>query len=214
MPLHAVIDRRAEVAATGTVPKLWPGSTVVCLGGGPSLSLNDVLACYLKARVIAINDAYKLAHWADVIYGSDAKWWRYHAGCEGHTARKYCLEPVPEHPEIVTLRNTGRMGIETDPSGLRSCSNSGGAAINLAVHLGAARILLLGYDMKAPRAKGGSHWFGDHPPELFARSPYHLFIDRFASQVAPLEALGVEVINCSRDTALTVFPRRPLEEYV
>jgi len=33
--------------------------------------------------------------------------------------------------------------------------------VNLAVQLGAARILLLGYDMRA--VDGKTHWFGEHP---------------------------------------------------
>jgi hypothetical protein len=41
-------------------------------------------------------------------------------------------------------------------------------AINLAVHLGAARIILLGYDLSPARM--GGHWFGDHPEPI--PSPY------------------------------------------
>jgi hypothetical protein len=43
------------------------------------------------------------------------------------------------------------------------------------------------------------------------RSPYKVFRDQFPSLVKPLRDAGVTVINCSRATALTVFPTRDLE---
>jgi hypothetical protein len=41
-----------------------------------------------------------------------------------------------------------------------------------------------------------------------------MFLDAFTSMPRDLKALGVEVINCSRTTALTVFPRVPIEQAV
>jgi hypothetical protein len=193
------------------VPRAWPNSTVVCLGTGPSLTADDVASCRGHARVIAVNDAYRLAPWADVLYACDAKWWRVHPDTTAFAGPKYGLQPVKDRDDIVILKNTGRTGLERDPTGLRTGSNSGYQAINLAVHFGAIKILLLGYDMgHAPGSR--SHFFGDHPSPLSNRSPYATFIALFAQMVAPLAALGVEVINCSRATALTCFRRASLAE--
>ena len=41
------------------VPRLWPGSTIVCIGTGPSLVVEDVQACR-GHKVIAIKDAIDL----------------------------------------------------------------------------------------------------------------------------------------------------------
>jgi len=192
------------------VPVLCPGGTVVCLGGGPSLTREDVEACRGKATVLAINDAYRLAPWADVLYGADSKWWGWHKGVSSFAGLKFSLQPdAGQWPGVQVLRNTGEGGLELDPSGLRTGRNSGYQAINLAVHLGATRVLLLGYDM-GPGPKGETHWFGDHPDRNV--SPYTTFLARFEAIVEPLRQLGVEVINCSRRTALTVFPCQPLEE--
>jgi hypothetical protein len=123
---------------------------------------------------------------------------------------KFSLERTSaDWPGVTVLANTGEDGLERSPHGLKNGRNGGFQAVNLAVHLGAARILLLGYDMQTggPRR---SHWFGDHPDGVV--SPYPTFIEKFRTIVAPLQQLGVEVINCSRATALDVFPRRPLEE--
>jgi hypothetical protein len=111
-------------------------------------------------------------------------------------------------PDVQVLRNTGMLGLELDPTGLRAGHNSGYQAINLAVHLGAARILLLGYDM-GPDATGLSHWFGEHPDRV--ASPYPQMRAAFDSLVEPLAALGIAIVNCSRRTALTTFPCQALE---
>jgi len=84
--------------------------------------------------------------------------------------------------------------------------NSGFAAVNLAVHYGAAHIILLGYDMQA--RKGVSHFFGEHPNKQ--QSPYPMFRQRFESLVKPLKKIGVTVTNCSRHSALTAFPTADL----
>lgn len=192
------------------VPVLCPGGTVVCLGGGPSLTRDDVEACRGKATVIAINDAYKLAPWADVLYGADSKWWAWHKGVPSFKGLKFALQPdAGQWPGVQVLRNTGDAGLELDPSGLKTGRNSGYQAINLAVHLGASRVLLLGYDM-SHGPKGETHWFGHHPDQ--SSSPYAAFLACFATIVDPLRQVGVSVINCSRQTVLTVFARQPLEE--
>lgn len=191
------------------VPKLWPGSTVVCLGTGPSLTAADVDACRGRAKVIAINDAYRLAPWADVLYACDYKWWGWHKGVPSFSGLKYALTaPAAQWPGVQVLRNLGVDGLSMEPTGLRNGRNSGYQAINLAVLLGATRVLLLGYDMQADKTR--DHFFGRHPDHT--KPPFSVCLARFTTLVKPLAALGVEVINCSRQTALTAFPRRPLEE--
>lgn len=194
-----------------TIHRLWPGSTVVCLATGPSLTQADVDFCYGRARVIAINDAYKLAPWADALYACDSRWWHWHKkGVATFAGQKYSIDPQAKRvcPDLTILRNTGERGLELSPTGLRTGKNSGYQAMNLAVHLGAARIVMLGYDMRPDGKK--NHFFGEHPHPV--PPPYRSFIDKFSSIVEPLAAHGIEVVNCSRRTALECFPRRPLEE--
>lgn len=164
-------------------------------------------------RVIAINDAHRLAPWADVLYSSDQRWYQHYEGVPGFVGEKYGIRPLRVPPEwrVTVLENTGIDGVERAPTGLRNGRNSGFAAINLAVHFGAKRVLLLGYDMGVPPGKK-SHWFGEHPERIRTSSPYPTFLAAFASMVDPLRRLGVTVINCSRETALETFPRQPLEE--
>jgi hypothetical protein len=207
-----MVTRRPSTVPYLPVPTVCPGGTVVCLGGGPSLHLDDVNACRGKSTVIVVNDAWRLAPWAYALIASDAAWWNHYKGVPEFMGLKFCLEPsAAKWPGVQILRNTGAEGIETDPTGVRSGRNTGAAALNLAVHFGATRVILLGYDMEAA-SEAKSHWFGAHPRGLRGASPYALFRQMFKTMVAPLTAAGVQVVNCSRSTALTCFPRMPLVE--
>jgi len=188
---------------------------VACLGGGPSLTQADVDRLRGRVRVIAINDAWRLAPWADVLYGCDWRWWVKHGGVPGFAGIKVSLSNsrghLDEYPEIRLLENTGVDRLEPRPNGLRTGHNGGFQAINLAVHFGARRILLLGYDMKAGDG-GRTHWFGDHAdwptrPTIYATA----MLPHFAGLAAALRDAGVEAINCTPDSALTVFPIQDVE---
>jgi len=192
-------------------PRLCDGGTVVCLGCGPSLSRADVAYCRERATVIAVNDAYRLAPWADALMASDSAWWAHHRGVPEFVGLKVSLEKHAACWGVTVLENTGHDGIELAPTGLRDGRNSGYAAVNLAVHLGAKTIVLLGYDMDAPDGEARSHWFGAHPSPLRGGSPYALFREHFATCIEPLEQLGVRLVNASRWSALTCVPRQPLE---
>jgi hypothetical protein len=203
---------KTATAIVQPVPPICPGGVAVCLGGGPSLTADDVAYCRGKATVIAVNDSWRLAPWADALMASDAAWWNFYRGVPDFAGLKFCLEPqAAKFPGVTVLRNTGDAGLEHDPTGLRNGRNSGAAAINLAVHFGAKRVVLLGYDMAA-KTEGKSHWFGNHPKGLRGNSPYPLFRAMIGTMVLPLAHAGVQVINASRETALDCFPRLPLTE--
>lgn len=87
-------------------------------------------------------------------------------------------------------------------------ANSGYQAINLAYLFGAERIILLGYDMGAT---GDTHFFGNHPKGLF-NGNYRSFVSNFDRLAQDLKRYGVEVINCTRQTALTQFPRGVIDD--
>lgn len=87
--------------------------------------------------------------------------------------------------------------------------NSGAQAINLAYLWNAIRLILLGFDMQ--NTGGKAHFFGEHPPHL-AQANYAVYVERFTRLAADLRHEGVEVINCSRETALYQFKRATLGE--
>jgi hypothetical protein len=193
-----------------SVPQLWPGGTIVILASGPSLTQQD--ADYVRGKadaVIAINTTYQLAPWADCLYGSDGsrRFWRWHNGVPTFTGLKYTVEA--NKYGVPALRNTGQDGLETHPTGLRTGKNSAYAAINLAFHFGAQKIVLLGVDMgRGPTNR--AHWHGEHPDKSVP--PFDHCLRLFPTIVEPLQNRQIDVVNCSRQTAVTCFPRVPLEE--
>ena len=197
------------------VPRIWPESTIAILAPGPSLTRADCDYARAKAdRVIAVNGAYMFAPAADVVYGTDGgKFWKWYPSAIAHRAAlKYCLTPCAD-PRVTELRYTGDSGLEDDRGGLRSGQNSAYAAVNLAVHLGARRIVLVGVDLS--RGVGGAkHCHPDHPTSsrVDQEPNYILALGFFPTLVAPLRALGISVVNCSRHTTLRCFPRGALTE--
>jgi hypothetical protein len=185
--------------------------TWAIIGGGPSLRREDVELLRGRVSTIAINDAYKLAPWADILYACDAKWWDWHQGVPAFGGKKYgfeCKDAPIRWPDVLILRDAGVYGLGKDDGVCRGF-NSGYQALNLAINLGATRVLLLGYDMSLGEG-GRSHWFGDHPDR--AESPFHLMIEAFDSLPMLLIERGIEVVNCSRRTALKAFPVVPIED--
>lgn len=202
------------------MPRLWPAETVVCIASGPSLTREDVEAVRGRARVIVVNRSIELAPWADVWYAADARFWKWaHRGdadwadvkriAGAYAGLKFTVTVESTKWPGVTLLGRGPShGLSLDPLKLCLGGNSGYQAINLAVLMGAARVILLGYDMRVG-TRGRQHWHADHP--MKQASPYSTFQQAYPTLVAPLKAAGVEVLNCSRDTAIKCFPRPPLE---
>lgn len=195
---------------------IFAGRDVAIVAGGPSLSLSQVRAIGIARakdaiRVIAVNDAVYPCWYSDVLYACDREWWQAHDGVPGFDGRRVTLKhgDWPAWDGADWLVSTGNEGLEADPGGLRTAGNSGYQAINLAVHLGARRILLVGYDMRGGNA---AHWFGQHP-EACRRNMVGGF-DRmarnFAGLVEPLAARGVGVVNCTPGSAITAFPKGDL----
>ncbi len=185
----------------------WRGKTVACIAGGPSLTREQ---CEAVAHLptIGVNDAYRIAR-LDVLYACDEDWWNHHRGVKGFTGIKATQsERAARRFGLRLLRLEGHKGLNLKPGHICGGGNSGHQALNLAYHLGAARVLLLGYDMKGKAA----HWFGDHPREIYKASDYGVWRNDFELIAREIQARGVEVINCSPDSALEWFPKMKLED--
>lgn len=183
----------------------------MCIATGASLAAEDCESVRHLSS-ITVNDAYKLAPWADVHYAADADWWRHHLGsmvcCRG---RKYSQHRnwrpgEAENLGVFALKSAQNPGLSREKDTLHTGNNSGYQAINLAYLLGATRILLLGYDMGAT---GNGHFFGKHPQNLRQCSDYGKFRAPFRT-INPAD-YGLEIINCTRETALDAFPCMNLE---
>lgn len=199
----------------------------VCIASGPSLTGEDVQATRGKAEVIVVNDCWRLAPWADHLYAADHAWWNYHGESvvAGFQGKRWTQQPIskprPEQKDVIERFRLMPVGGKWERGLGTDCihypdvgGNSGYQAINLAYLLGATQIILLGYDMQrqGDQKTGRRHWFGEHPAPISCSPDYGVYADVFPELAAALRERGVEVINCTRETVLTCFPRHSLAE--
>lgn len=205
------------MAEVWAVPPMWRGETVVCVAGGPSLTQEQVDFCRGKARMIAVNDAYLMAPWADIHYFCDGRWFRWHRDrpeFKAVTSLQVTLDTkvAEDNPAIRYVHNTSgpKKGLCLKPGHINNGRNSGYQVVNLAVQLGVSRIVLIGYDMRA--VDGKTHWFGEHPTKTKPTIFQSTFAPMFESLVKPLADAGVDVVNATPGSGLKCFPQARLNE--
>jgi len=202
----------------------WKGETAAILASGPSMTRAQAEAVKGRCRVIAVNNqgidtesdgevVPAFAPWADILFAADAKWWRcYHKQALKFAGRKVTVRATLPWPEVYSLvQSIEYASFDPRPTHLVSGGNSGYMAVHLAMHLGAKRILLIGFDMKDGRLRR-RHWFGNHPGRLNSRGNYNGWNRAFEKLAKVLPDMGVEVINCTPDSALRCFRRSSLED--
>lgn len=207
------------------VAREWSGKKAVLLGGGPSLTSEQVELVRAaraadRVRVIAINDAYRIAPFADICYFADSRWFGWH---------KEKPEFLAFAGEKCSIRNTGMnvddasvhllrnkhfpihgYEISLDAGALATGRNSGYQAVNLAILAGAAPLILLGFDGKQD-GEGRGHWFGEHPE----REPVAAFAEyckAFTAGAADIKAAGARVLNASPGSAIDDFEKVDLAD--
>ncbi len=182
---------------------------------GPSLT-EDVAQRCRHARVLAINDAYRLFPFADLFYACDSAWWKIH----GEKVLALPGERWSSHSEgsdekldaaarwgLNLVRGAHEDGFSLDPDLIHYGSVSGFQAINLALLMGAKRILLVGYDM---RVNGQRHFFGNHPDPLTNAMRFETLVPQFARAAHRLPP-EIKILNCTPGSALDCFPMCDLE---
>jgi hypothetical protein len=188
-----------------TGPPNWAGRTVVAIASGPSLLVEDCELVRASGHpVIVTNTTFRRCPWADVLFGFDNRWWKIyeHEVAETFKGRKICAAPKAKYgAESAYVNGLPWFGIYR---------NSGACAVSIAMASGAAKIVLLGFDCKWSR-KGRRHWHADHPRQLENADSIVLWERLFAILAKRARRKGVIVLNASRETALTCFPRIELE---
>jgi hypothetical protein len=160
--------------------------------------------------VIVVNDNYKLAPWADVLYAADPEWWDLHQGAPSFKGSRVTQDAgAARRWRLHYIESIDRQGFSLEPGRIHRGDNSGFQAVNLAVLANCSPIVLLGFDMKMGAKR---HWFGDHPGALNKASPYKLFAAAFneAAQRHP----DIEVLNATRDTGLDCYPKVSLRDVI
>ena len=140
------------------------GRSVTIIGGGPTVTA-DLVKRVAPYPVILVNNSYLLFKDPQLVVAMDRRWWEWHGPAfvaMGHTGIT-ALRPgqhikAPAKPHI--FHKDPVSNYSRDPSVLTG-KNSGHAAIQVAVHLGAQRIYLVGFDM-GTGANDRMHWHEGH----------------------------------------------------
>lgn len=189
-----------------TIPREWERETVAVLASGPSMTraqADQVRAAGIPA--IVVNSTFQLAPWADILYAADAAWWQHTPGAKQFEGIKVACEEVRG---VHQIDRAGKVGYDDRQDAVHTFGNSGAQAIQIAAKAGAARILLLGFDMQ------GGHWHGRHPTPLreTMQDIYPIWRDHMGVLAASLKSRGVQVLNCTPGSALKCFPLVTLED--
>lgn len=203
------------------IPSIFDGATVTIVAGGPSLKGFDFAR--LKGRpTIAINRAFEVVEKPDILWWSDWEFWlKNSAAIKAHgaawkvtgerNANDLARYQILGAPEIEVLLFTGLDGYDEKAGCIRHGNNSGYAAIHLAAKLGAAKIVVLGLDMK--HGPGDStHWHGGYAVRRQERTLTHMMAPYFPSLADALTARGIKVVNGCQDSTVTCWPRVSIDE--
>ena len=172
---------------------IWAGCTVAVLGGGPSMS--QAVADHVRAqghKCIALNHTLAVAPWADMLVALDPGP-TFCAACDDFPGLRVCGVDDPDTDALYC--GPWWETVIISPSETISIRNNGLAAIRIAAKLGAAKVLLCGFDP----AYRGYHTgklsaLEDATLQPFgAGEPYRGLTQGLAALVDELRAQGIEV---------------------
>lgn len=220
------------IDTTGKARDWWPdltGQTVAILAAGPSITREQ---CDLVRGTnwfsFAINETWRLAQWSSALYGCDWQWWAECAplrdayeglrivGFLPKRAKGKAFLPPEMGWQAQLLRHipvtVGANRMQMDGT-LGSGRNSAFQVANFAVQCGAKRLILLGVDCHSPN----KHWHGVHQHRHYSmqhESTLAGWREAWRRAAPQLDALGVEVVNCSPGSAVDTFPKVDLADVI
>lgn len=189
----------------------WKGETAFIVGGGTSVLQQD-LSLLRGRRVIVVNSSYEVVPSADILYFADRRWYFEHRNRPAFLAfagRKVTCssnEKMDSPGLLRLLRIVPNFDSKFAPVGpgiaaanhaVVSNRTSLQGAMNMAVHLGVKRIVLLGADMR--RAENGTtHHHSAHPwHNKQGNKTWQMQLEQLKLAVDPLRQRGIEVVNTS-----------------
>ena len=204
----------------------WKGATVVILGGGPSLQ--DHHFSYLEAKrhefkTLATNRAYRRAPWADLLHCCDNWFWSNHrksqvvdgvtyppahlfAGVKT-TAQSMPTEIPPDLVIQLPMVPRPSRPFQDPARPIHFGWDTMYQAEQLAVVLGAVRLILLGLD-----GKDNGNWHEGYGHRKTTNWERMNTTRRYLADVFMHKE--VEVWNCSEGSAIRAYPLGKLEDLV
>lgn len=197
--------------------------TCAIIATGPSLTKSQVDKVK-HLPTIGVNRTFEFD--LDVIVGCNAQFWlHYWNQLKYYRCHKWATleHDRVKHLDVNLIEARFMNGLSTDRSYIAHHHNSGAQAINIALHYGFKRMLLLGYDMRYPGKvdrftyTGKRHYFGEDeltkkhwPIYVNADGTMAGFMQGFITIIP--EKYNIEIINCTPNSAMTCFPMMNLDE--
>lgn len=226
------------------VPRSMENLTAVIIATGPSLSesqLDTVREAHTAGdvKVFTINNTYQVYPETDVHLSCDGPWWRWYWNDPELRKLRHRAELWTWYPNFAeefginyVFGEEQKRGLSLDPRIVHINHGSGPMIFNLAIHYGVRKIILIGHDMKfakdyEPRKQNpGSiprHYFGEYPKKLqhwpsvkVRQGVLDGLIEAYADIKDDIEnrLQYLDVVNCTTDSALTMFRRGQLEKEI
>lgn len=224
------------------VPRMWEGGDVWIIGGGPSVPRQfgipdeiiqkvvsgvlppSIYSSYMSKlhnkHVIGINVAYLIGNWIDVVFFGDGGFFLQHQQelAKFPGLRVSCNPKTNGLNWVKYLEQDGGhvKGISSNPRMVSWNHNSGAAAISLAAHTGAKKIILLGFDMKL-NLTNNQHWHDIYKRGVIEGKrkkglPFDRHLRGFVEIAKDAQRMGISIINACPDSAITQFPRLSVNE--
>lgn len=92
--------------------------------------------------------------------------------------------------------------------------NGGFQLLNLVIQFNCRHIALIGFDMK--EVGGKLHWHGNHGHGLSNPAPatFRRWVNSMEKNVKPIKKMGVEILNCSLDSAINGFKKGTIADAI
>jgi hypothetical protein len=193
---------------------IWKGQACYIIGGGPSL-LTQNLTLLKGQNVIVINSSYLAFADAQFLVFSDMRWWCHHLRAKAMVdfkGRVISTSSQASGLQVVRMKRKTSVGLATERDTLMVKNTTLTGAINLAVHCGATKLVLLGIDQKAA-ADGRVHHHAPHPwkPTADCWKRQQFDMPKIAED---LTVRNIECVNASPGSALALWPIVKLEDHV
>ena len=207
---------------------MFSGRTVTLIATGPSLTLQQVDAARDKGFALAgCNNVWQIVPDLELLYACNESWWTTYWSPElaAHPAAKWTTNrEAAAAYGLNWIAERNAPGLSSDPNIVHHGHGSGFTLLNLAFLLGAARIVLIGYDLAYSRTYDGKarqigdsprHYFGEYPKSLqhwpSARVQAGVHVELIALYESVAKQGLVEIINCSGGV-MDCFPRMNIDD--
>jgi len=204
------------------IPKLLKDKedkSLFIVGGGPSLIDFD-WALLKDKNVLVINRAFQKVPNALGLFWNDVN---FHKIFEKEidnfkgikmTTTRYGMSHTCDC-DIIWVKGRSYLAdlngpIEESPYVIRQGGNTGYSALNVAYHLGAKTIYLLGYDMKLDNNK--MNWHDGYPDQIPTSARTESFLMVFLGANETYEEKGIKIYNVNSNSNLTEFETKTIQQ--